>query len=492
MSRRGDTRPEVRLTINGATFLLSSIVPKGGWGGLKHSHRRNGAWAASWKIPKTIDGWTHPALVYGARVEIMLGPIVVWSGTLDEPDWDAGTFTATGAYREAETTLGFDTLGNASAKPNEAIDTAITNGDLTWTRIGDFGNTAIGDLSGGPVSLTSILDGWAKQNPGYRWYVNDLRQLDKVQISEAVPKWHIVPGSGVLGSASEQRVDRIYARYIDSATGARATTMYPTTGTAKIKKTAVLTKYGPMSAAAAQAMAQGIWTENNSGRPGFTNGWTLTHGQITTPGAVIADGALVKANDPAAGLGIYDTRGIGQNTLVVLGDTEYDWEDDKLQANPNGLVDSDDDSALERVGNLAVAALAAASSGGSFVPFQQEVFVWNTAYSVGTTTPGNVGNTITIPSAGTSAIYLATFCVVGSTPNGVINFVSFSIDGNPWNSDIIRAHSPNANWFTVTRTAVLTGLSAGNHTVGIRSWNNAAGTTTHNGPDSTLNVVRIA
>lgn len=362
MSRRSDSSPEVRLTVNGATFLLSTIVPFGAWGKLRHSTRLNGSWAASWSIPNTTT-WRHPALVYGARVEIVLGPIVIWSGLLEEPDWDSGQFVAIGACREAETTFGLDSLGNASTKPNEVIDAAIAAGDLTWIRIGDFGATAVGDPSptAGLVTLTSILDTWAKKN-GSRWYVNELRQLVIAPLDENTPKWLIVPGSGVLGSASEQRVDRIYARYIDSTTGRRTTIVYPSTGPARVKKPADFTKDGAMTAAAAQTMAQSLWNENNAGRSGFTNGWTLTRGQITTIGGAVADGALVKAGDPAAGLGLADTRGLAQNTLVVLGDTEYDWEDDELQANPNGLVDRDTDSVLEQVGNLAVSALARSSA----------------------------------------------------------------------------------------------------------------------------------
>ncbi len=361
MSRRGDTRPEVRLTTpDGTTFLLSAIAPKGAWGKLRHSTRLSGSWAASWSIPNTAT-WRHPALVYGVRVEIVLGPIVIWCGTLEEPDWDAGTFTAIGAAREAETTFGLDALGNASTKPNEVIDTAITAGDLTWIRVGDFGTTAVGDAANdGLVTLTSILDAWAKKNNS-RWYVNEMRQLVIVPLDENTPKYLIVPGSGVLGSASEQKVDRIYARYIDATTGRRTTIVYPTTGPARVKRPADFTKDGAMTAADAQTRVQALWNQNNAGRTGFTNGWTLNHGQITHLGGGVADGALVKAGETAAGLGLPDTRGIAQNTLVVLGDTDYDWEDDELQANPNGLVDRDPDSVLEQVGNLAIQALSSAT-----------------------------------------------------------------------------------------------------------------------------------
>lgn len=362
MSRRTTTRPEIRLTVNGVSFWLSSIVPQG-WGELEHSTRTNGSWDASWKIPANplVRNWTHPALVYGALVEIMLGPSVVWSGLLDEPNWEDGTFSASGASREAETTLGLDGSGNSSTAPNVVIDAAIAAGDLTWTRIGDFGTTPVGESDGGLVSLSSILDAWALANDS-RWFVNAQRQLVIQPVDEAVANWLVVPGSGVLGSSSDERADRIYARYTDSATGLRATTFYPPTGTARVKKPIDLTDRGAMSAAEAQGIAQAKWNELQ-GRSGWTNGLTLVNGQVTTVGGGKADLALIQAGETFCLLGVPDVRGVLHNTNIVLAETHYTWEDDELQANPVGLAARDTEGALEQIGNLAVAALNAASGG---------------------------------------------------------------------------------------------------------------------------------
>lgn len=362
MSRRTTTRPEVRLTANGATFWLSSIVPQG-WGELEHSTRTNGSWDASWTIPANplTRNWRHPVLVYGALVEVTLGPVVIWSGVLDEPDWDSGTFSASGASREAETTLGLDGSGNSSTAPNTVIDAAIAAGDLTWTRVGDFGTTAVGDANGGLVSLSSILDAWALKNNS-RWYVNARRQLVIDPVDETTADWLIVPGSGVLGSSSDERVDRIYARYIDSATGQRATVFYPTTGTKRVKKPLDLTDRGAMTSTAAQGIAQAKWTELQ-GRSGWTNGLTVSNGQVTTVGGGTADLALIKAGDTVCLLGVPDVRGVPHNTNVVLAETAYNWEDDEIQLNPVGLAARDQEGALEQIGNLAVDALNAA--GGS-------------------------------------------------------------------------------------------------------------------------------
>jgi hypothetical protein len=118
------------------------------------------------------------------------------------------------------------------------------------------------------------------------------------------------------------------------------------------------------------------------------------------------------------------------------------------------------------------------------------ITLFGSTYNVGSTTPGNVGNTITVTSPGTWAVYMFEFCVVGVTGAGVVNFCAPAIDGAAWN-DTIRTHATQNAYFTVSRTIRVTGLAAGTHTFGVRSWNNAAGTTQHFGLDSTITVQRI-
>lgn len=358
MSRRTVTRPEVRV---GGTWL-STITPRG-WGELEHQTRTNGAWQASWSIP-IVGNWRHPALVYGARVEVYLGPVCVWSGTLDEPDWDAGTFIATGASRDAENALALDGSGASSTVPNTVIDAAIARGVLPWTRVGNFGTTAVGDSNGGLVTISSVLDAWAQENNS-RWYVNEQRQLIISPVTETVPDWLIVPGSGVLGSASDDRADQIAVRYISTTTGLRATAFYPaTTPAGGIEAPVDVTDRGAITPATAATIAQAEW-EKLKGRSGWTNGLTLIRGQITTKGGTDADLAFVKAGQTMRLLGVPDPRGVAHNLDVVIGDTAYDWTDDQVQLNPVGLAARDDESALEYVGSLAATALQKATSGSS-------------------------------------------------------------------------------------------------------------------------------
>ena len=454
MSRRTHTRPEVRITAGGVTYPLSSIVPKDrGWGELEHSTRTNGGWEVSWSIP-IVRNWRHPALVRGARVDLMLGPLGIVPATLDEPDWDAGSFVAIGACREAETAMALDGSGNSSTVPNTVIDAAISRGVLSWTRVGDFGTTAVGDANGGVVTVKSVLDAWADKNNS-RWFVNAQRQLVILPVDETVAKWLIVPGSGVLGSAAEERVDRVFARYIDSTTGQRATATYPAaTPAGGVERGLDLTDRGAMSSATAQGIAQAKWTELQ-GRSGWTNGLTLAAGQATTVGGGTADLALMQAGETVAMLGVPDARGVAMNTNVVLGETAYKWEDDKVQLNPVGLAARDNEGALEQIGNLAVDALNKASGmGGGEVTAAGDTALVGSAPGAGRRKIIRQASVVvTTDGAGNATVNYAT-----AFPNGVLSVVAAA--GAALGPIQVRDTGLTLSGFTVS-TSVL----SGNHRV---------------------------
>lgn len=360
MSRRTVTRPELRV----GGFWLSSIAK---WSGLQHATRRTGSWELSFSLAVERT-WRHPAIAYAAPVELMYGPVCLWSGALEEPNWDSGEMIALGAARDGETAVALTPDGASSTAPNIVLDAAIGNGGLSWSRLDDFGTTPVGEGEdvGGLVTIGSVLDAWAQREDS-GWRVDPARRVRIAPTDESAPTWFVTPGSGVLGSASEERVDRISARYISSTSGQRATVHYPPPGPrARIQKPVDLTDRGAMTAATASDIAKGMWSDL-AGRSGWTNGLTLTRGQVTTPGGVEVDLALVKGGDTMRLLGVPDPRGLAHNVDVVIGDTDYDWTDDELQANPVGLAPRDPVSALEAVGNLAVDAMARASRGSGSV-----------------------------------------------------------------------------------------------------------------------------
>ncbi|WP_418063167.1 hypothetical protein [Pimelobacter simplex] len=351
---RNRFRPELRV----GGYLLSGIVR---WDGLKHSGDLNGDVDLSARIIFKND-WRHPALRDKAPVELMRGPACLWAGTLVEPDWDAGTIGAVGASRDADNAMALDALGNASTKPNEVIDAAITRGALSWKRIGDFGNTEVGEPGSGLTTVRSVLDAWATKN-SQTWHVDSRRRLIIIPAVETAINWLVTPGAGVLGASGTERVDVVFVRYQNKTTGRRDTASYPAVSpTRPVEKPKEIFDRGPLLPTEAVAIATGLWNEANAGRSGWTNGLKLSAGQVTNLGGREADLAFVRAGQGVALRSVPDPRGLSRNTSIVLGDVEFDWADGALQANPKGLAAQDEQSALDSVAELAVSAIARANA----------------------------------------------------------------------------------------------------------------------------------
>ncbi|WP_377322800.1 hypothetical protein ACFJIY_25135 [Pimelobacter simplex] len=362
MSRRNRFRPELRV----GGYLLSGIVR---WDGLRHSSDHNGDVDLSARI-RFKPGWRHPALRDKAPLELMRGPAPLFAGSIGEIDWDAGTIAAIGASRDAETALALDALGNASTKPNEVIDAAINRGALSWKRIGDFGNTEVGEPGSGLTTVRSVLDAWATKT-GQTWHVDSRRRLIIIPAAETAINWLVTPGAGVLGASGTERVDVVFVRYQNKTTGRRDTASYPAVSpTRPIEKPKEIFDRGPLLPAEAVAIATGLWNEANSGRSGWTNGLKLGQGQVTNLGGREADPAFIRAGQGMALRAVPDPRGLARNTSIVLGDVECDWEAGTIQANPKGLAAQDQQSALDSVAELALSAItrANAAAPGKSVP----------------------------------------------------------------------------------------------------------------------------
>lgn len=353
MMRTTATRPELRV----GGQRLSAIVPH--WDSLEHSSRPNGDWLLTFRIAAPAH-WRHPALVKKSLAELMYGAEPLFAGSVSEPNWDTGEIAVFGASREADDALALDSTGNASTKPNEVIDAAIARGALSWTRVGDFGNTALGEPGGALVKLRSILDAWAERN-GKVWHVTPRRELIILSPSESSPRWLVTPGSGVLGTAGDQQVDVVAVRYINAATGRRDTARYP--GSSPVRPNEQpkdLTKQGAISTSAATATAQSIWNELQ-GRPGWVNRLELHYGQLRGMGGARADCSSARSPDTFVLRDVADVRGLSQNTSIISDEVSYNWDDDALTVGPRGLAPRDPEAALQHVGDLAVDAMAAAA-----------------------------------------------------------------------------------------------------------------------------------
>ena len=325
-----------------------SSIARWGWGSLHTKTILTGDDEATWSFLKPSNRVLsrHPALVYGAPVDIKIGPCVIAAGVLTEPDWDAGTLTMVGAPHEAEAALCFNGSGQTTTKPNTAADQAITRGAIGWTRVGDFGTAAIGnadDATSGLTYLDQLLNAWADQanaGAGSGWAITPRRELVVTGAPVAgAPRWFIAPDSGVLGQADDSRIDRVFVRYVSTASGnPLATASYPATTPLGGREAGVnITTRGPVAPTTAANIAKGIWSRLQ-GQSGWTNSLTLDRSQITTPGGAPARLEFVRAWDTVRLLGVHDPRSTAHHLDVVIGATDLDHDADSIQLDLVGLA----------------------------------------------------------------------------------------------------------------------------------------------------------
>jgi hypothetical protein len=352
-ARQPATHPEIFV----GGWPMSSIAP---WGELHTVTRLTGDWEISWTMIRDPRKQLqrHHALVPGALVEVKIGPEIVAVGALTEPDWESGDMVAGGASREAEGAISFNASGETTTKPNPAIDQAISRGVLNWTRKDDFGSAAIGatDTNADLKSVARLLDAWAEDDDNPNWRVDRRRVLHAVEDDENDADWLITPGAGEMGAADDERIDRMFVRYLVSGGGGTlATASYPAASPAGgIERGADITNRGELTSTVATRIAKGVW-RRMQGRSGWTNGISVNRSQVTSKGGVAANLALIKAGDSMRLLGVPDPRGLGHQIDVVIGETDYDWEAGTIQLNPVGLAARTFEAVLEAVSPGAVA-----------------------------------------------------------------------------------------------------------------------------------------
>jgi len=318
------------------------------WGDASISHRWPlGCWEASWSMPlKPYQRFR--ALRSRAPVEIRIGAAPIWAGSLSEPDWAEGKFTALGACREAEEAACLTAGGLTTSVPDTAVDQAIARGAVSWTRPESLSATAFGQADGTERLnyLGALLDAWSLEQ-NVKWAVNARRQVYSAA-DPTTPMWHITPGAGVLGVTDAAMAGTVYGRYRNSATGSLATV---SVGTAAPEVLVDLTRHGRISTTKATNLVTGILNKSGA-RTGWTNGLTLTPHQIQTAGGVPANLASVQAGQMARIMGLRDERGVAATTDVIAGETIWDVTANELQFNPAELAARDLASVVEEAGGV--------------------------------------------------------------------------------------------------------------------------------------------
>jgi len=339
------SRPQVR--VGGA--WLTDLDPA--WGALRVTWRWGlGSFEATWSM--ALQPGNRPAaLVAGAVVEILMGGWCIWRGTLEEPNWAEGDFVATGIARQAEGAYALDGTEKTTTVPDTAISAAISRGMVDWTG-GTVSAVAHVDTADGETddlnSLSALLDSVADA-AGKRWWVDSQSARVAMSADPSAPSFYVLPGAAELGVSTELLAGSLLGRYEDAVGNLQTARV----GTRRPEVAVDLTILGPIDAARATSVLNGILAKTG-GRPGWTNGYTITAEQITTPGDVHPDLALV---GEAVGrgsmhrlLGERDPRSSDWSTDVVLAEAVWDVDDETITCKPVDTAARDLASIFEEAG----------------------------------------------------------------------------------------------------------------------------------------------
>jgi hypothetical protein len=322
----------------GGTWLTTV----GAWADLTWSTVADGgSGQASWNMQLSRD-FAHPSLMRGKLVEIKTGSRNLFKGTLAEPDIgdDGWSFHADGLSELGSGYLCLTSGGLTTSVPNTVIDQAIARG-LPWSRPTSISAAAFaqGDTTAELNYVSELLDAYA-QSISQRWGVDEFGALF-MRADPTTPSWHMTPGSGNFGLADDDYASHVYLRYYD-------TTFALSTATASDVKAAALygrreypvdgTSYGPLSAAQATALAQGL-LDKGKARLGWTNTVNPSRWQLTTPGGLATYLPLVKAGQMVRLHGVLDEQR-QQLPYVdfVIGEATYDVEQRSMTLAPIGMV----------------------------------------------------------------------------------------------------------------------------------------------------------
>lgn len=284
-----------------------------------------GSGSASWAFALTMRS-QHQGLRKGALVEIMLGPLPVFTGIMSEPDRTTWECTAYGLASAGRQYLALDGGGANTRTLETAAATAIAAG---WpaTNPGPVSGPVAGDATGNPISVGQLFDEYAEQT-GQRWGVDYAGRLF-MRPDPTEPDWLATPGAAAFGVTDEDMAGTLKGRYLDSTSGIYATA---TSGSGAPQVAVDLSERGAMSVTAAEAFLAGMLTRERA-RQAWTNGVTLTRDQLQTMGGTPAFLPAVRAGQLMRSFGLsYAEQTPYLDTII--GKTRYTAGDDAIYVEP--------------------------------------------------------------------------------------------------------------------------------------------------------------
>lgn len=345
-------RPDLQIRAKGV--WLSTVTR---WGDLTFSGSWPGGCNELTFTATTAYGTRVASLLRAARLDLCWSGGTVWSGSVQEPDWN-GTevrVTAQGAFREA---VGYTPLDGSDVPSDNALtatNRAIAHG-LGWTVGTGIPNTSLGATS--PyANLAGLLDDHAT-NLAKSWYVGADRVVNMVAAA-TTPSYQIRAGAQDMGIAVDDFASQVVLIYHDSGTDSTKSVIYPAFGSDGVYEATWghqewmkdITDQGAMTALVASGIAQAVY-EKTKQKPGFTNGLELGVGEIVDSGwrpIHPARVALEGWGKVARHHGVPDVALATPYTDFVIGSTSHAAGSQTVTVNPVGLAARDNESVLTEV-----------------------------------------------------------------------------------------------------------------------------------------------
>lgn len=232
-----------------------------------------GCLSASWAFSLSMRA-QHTALRVRSLVEIMYGPLPVYTGLLTEPDRTTWECHAMGLSSSLRDFLALDGTGATTRNIATAVTEAAVRG---WrgTNPTPVAGIATGDATGNPVSAGTLLDDYAAQT-GQRWGVGGSGRL-YMRPDPTTATLMTAPGTAAFAPTSENAPGRLAGRYFD---GSAYLTAF--VGATEPEEVVDLADRGTLTLAEAQAILSGMLALQ--GATGWTNAVTLHREQLMTTG----------------------------------------------------------------------------------------------------------------------------------------------------------------------------------------------------------------
>lgn len=260
----------------------------------------------------------HQLLRRDTLVEVMCGPLPMWTGLIADADRTTWEVRAVGLSTSLRDYLAVDSADNPTRNVGVAIDQAIARG---WQGRNPFtvgiGVTVPGDTDGTPITVGQLLDDLCEWFPGgLRWGTDAWGNLYVRPPGASEPRWLAMPDSAAFGSTSENTATRLVGRYFDGTNHLPASV-----GSGAPERPEDLTSWGTITEADAESILAGRL--ERTGFTGWVNGVTLGHSQLRTLGGAAAFLGAVAGGQTMRAHGLPYTTTQSLYLDVEIGRTSY-------------------------------------------------------------------------------------------------------------------------------------------------------------------------